>query len=251
MGNMTFAIKPSWAKSKLYAVSSNRSAPAELPQISGLVKHTQMDLSIPATGSDHVAHHHRKRKLLFRGKRARMSNKVWVCCSSIGGTSCCCQGWCNFSIWIWSGLTAVWTGFDHPLNNSGPGRLIHFRSGCTFWQCIYAHQIQEGIFPQICFRSGPPFTTQSVQALSLASSCPFNKAFTPDLVWAPEDSDVCYHGSTPLPLLLLLCWPSSVHSFIPVFVREGRWQRLYGPPGSCKRWLTALWCSRCNSSFCR
>jgi len=59
-------------------------------------------------------------------------------------------------------------------------------------------------------------------------------------------------ATTSSPLLPSLCWPDPsmcIHPCMGVFEWEGQWRGLYGPPGSCKRWLMVLWCSRCNSSF--
>ena len=119
MGNMGFAFWPSWAKSKLYVVSSNRLLALTMWRI--------------------------------------------IIINIITKENCCFvarqQGWaiwCEFAAHqleahhaaarVWSGLTAVWPGFDHPLILSAPGPLILFRSGYTFWLCIYAHQVQEGFF---------------------------------------------------------------------------------------------------------
>ena len=119
MGNMGFAFWPSWAKSKLYVVSSNRLLALTMWRI--------------------------------------------IIINIITKENCCFvarqQGWaiwCEFAAHqleahhaaarVWSGLTAVWPGFDHPLILSAPGPLILFRSGYTFWLCIYARQVQEGVF---------------------------------------------------------------------------------------------------------
>lgn len=147
-------------------------------------------------------------------------------------------------------------GSNSPLTAFQIGSLFKIMHSCTSGSRRFFHRSALDLVPH--FWPMKTFTVKgnnSIYAASfilyLTSSCPFNRAFTPVLARVPEDSDVCYHGSAPLFsfALALLTWPSTVHLCMCVFVRERRRQRLYGPPGSCKKWLMAPWCFRCNCSF--
>lgn len=96
-------------------------------------------------------------------------------------------------------------------------------------------------------------TTQSVQPLS-SSLLPLPVPLTEHShqCWPVSQGTGMFVIMAAVPLsfaLALLTWPSTAHLSMCVFVREGRWQRVYGPPGSSNKWLMAPWCSRCNSSF--